>query len=242
MRRLAPLALALTALALTGCGGGPRVTVERDVAAFDRLEVADSIDVEVVPGTGGVQVHAGRDVMDRIETRSDGGVLRLDVIDRGIVIGPDPLGDVRVTVAASHLQGVTVSGAGDVALAGIDSERFELSVEGSGEVEASGRAQHLAATVEGAGDARLGKLAATTAEVSVQGAGEASVRRQRQARRRGARGRRRDLQRRPGGQLGHRGRRRAAAARPPLTTTTRADARVVGQAMLEVPTQPRAAT
>jgi len=114
--------------------------------------------------------------MDRIETRSDGGVLRLDVVDRGIVIGPDPLGDVRVTVAASDLRGVTVSGSGDVVLDGIDSERFELAVEGSGEVEATGRADHLAATIEGAGDARLGNLAATTAEVSVQGAGEASVR------------------------------------------------------------------
>ena len=174
MRRLAPLAL--VALAVAGCGGGPRVTQERDVAAFDRLEVADSIEVAVVPGSGGVQVHAGRDVMDRIETRADGGVLRLDVIDRGIVIGPDPLGDVRVTVAASDLRGVTVSGSGDVVLEGIDSERFELSVQGSGEVEAAGRAGHLAATIEGAGDARLGSLAATTAEVTVEGAGEASVR------------------------------------------------------------------
>jgi hypothetical protein len=172
--RLAPLALVV--LVLAGCGGGPRVTETRDVAAFDRVEVADSIDVDVVPGSGDVQVHAGKDVMDRIETRSDGGVLRLDVVDRGIVIGPDPLGDVRVTVAASDLQGVTVSGAGDVVLDGLDSDRFEISVEGAGEVEATGRADHLAASIDGAGDARLGNLSARTAEVSVQGAGDASVR------------------------------------------------------------------
>jgi hypothetical protein len=137
--------------------------------------VADSIDVDVVPGSGGVQVHAGKDVMDRIETRSEGGVLRLDIVDRGIVIGPDPLGDVRVTVAAAGLEGVTVSGAGDVALDGLDGERFELSVQGAGEVEASGRVDHLAASIEGAGDARLANLAARTAEVSVQGAGDAAV-------------------------------------------------------------------
>ena len=61
-------------------------------------------------------------------------------------------------------------------LDGIDSERFELSVQGSGEVEAAGRAGHLAATIEGAGDAAAGQPAATTAEVTVEGAGEASVR------------------------------------------------------------------
>jgi hypothetical protein len=174
VRRLAPVAV--LALVIAACGGGPRVSEERDVAAFDRLEVVDSIDVEVVPGDGAVQVHAGADVMDRIETRSEGGVLRLDVVDRGIVIGPDPLGDVRITVAVSDLQGVTVSGSGDVVLEGVDSERFELAVRGSGEFEASGRAGHLVASIEGAGDARLGGLAARTADVTVQGAGEASVR------------------------------------------------------------------
>jgi hypothetical protein len=97
MRRAAAAALAAAVLVAAGCGGGPRVDDRREVPQFQRIEVSDSIDVDVTPGNGRqVTVHAGRDVLDRVSTESSGGVLRLDIVDRGIVIGPDSLGDVRV--------------------------------------------------------------------------------------------------------------------------------------------------
>ena len=100
--RLLPLLIVIVVVA--GCGGGDRITQTRAVAPFDRLEIADSVDVQVVPGDGReVRVYGGEDVLDRVETESSAGVLRIDVRDRGIVIGPDPLGDVRVQVAASEL-------------------------------------------------------------------------------------------------------------------------------------------
>jgi len=176
MRRLLP-ALVAAALLAAGCGGGPRVTETRAVAPFDRIEVSDSLEVAVVPGAGEqVRVRAGRDVMDRVRTESRDGVLELDLVDRGIVIGPDPLGDVRVEVPVRSLRGVAIDGSGDVALRGIDEDRFELSVHGAGDVEASGTVGHLTATIQGAGDAELADLAARTASVTVQGAADADLR------------------------------------------------------------------
>ncbi len=174
MRRLA--ALALVAAAVAGCGGGPRVTESRTVAPFDRLEVSDSVDVEVVPGDGTeVRVHAGEDVMDRIATESEAGVLRIGLDDRGIVIGPDPLGDVRGQVAASDLAGVRIDGSGDVRLDGVPGTELELEVLGAGEIEASGAVDRLSATIQGAGDADLSQLAVRSADVTVQGAGDADL-------------------------------------------------------------------
>jgi hypothetical protein len=173
-RILSPI-VALTLL-IAGCGGGDRITETRQVAPFDQLDVADSVDVEVVPGDGRqVQVYGGEDVLDRVETESSGGVLRVDIRDRGIVIGPDPLADVRVQVAASSLDAVRIGGSGDVELGGLDLPALELEIEGAGEVEASGTADRLSATIQGAGDARLSELAVRTATVLVQGAGEAHL-------------------------------------------------------------------
>ena len=172
--RLAPLMVAIALF--VGCGGGDRITQTREVAPFDRLDVADSVDVEVVPGDGSeVRVYGGEDVLDRVETASSGGVLRLDIRDRGIVIGPDPLGDVRVQVAASSLDAVRIGGSGDVALGELDLPELELEIEGAGEVEATGTADRLSATIQGAGHARLSDLAVRTATVLVQGAGEADL-------------------------------------------------------------------
>ena len=172
--RLAALLLALVFAA--GCGGGDRVTQSRSVAPFERLVVADSLDVEVVPGDGReVHVYGGEDVLDRVVTESSGGVLRIDIRDRGIVLGDDPLGDARVQVAASELDGVTIEGSGDVDLGDLDLPELILAVEGAGEVEASGTADRLDVTIQGAGDVNLADLAVRTATIVVQGAGDAHV-------------------------------------------------------------------
>jgi hypothetical protein len=168
--------LAALALAAAGCGGGPRVTETREVAAFDRVDVSDNVRVEVVRGSGRqVEVYAGEDVMDRVQTESVGGVLRIDLRDRGIVIGPDPLGDVRVLVAAGALASVRIRGAGDVTLTGLDSDTLELEVEGAGNIDARGSADRLVATFQGAADANLSELVARTARVRVQGAADADL-------------------------------------------------------------------
>jgi Putative auto-transporter adhesin, head GIN domain len=163
-------------IALAGCGGGERITETRQVAPFDRLEVSESVDVQVVPGDGReVRVAAGEHVIDRVVTTSSGGVLTIDVRDRGIVIGSDPLDDVEVQVPVSELAGVDIEGSGDVVLEGLDAPSLELNLEGAGDVEASGSVDRLTATIEGAGDARLSKLSVRTARVVVEGAADAEL-------------------------------------------------------------------
>jgi Putative auto-transporter adhesin, head GIN domain len=172
MRRLAPLLLLL----VVGCGGGERTVETRQVEPYDRIEVAESMDVQVVPGDGReVSVAAGEHVIDRVVTESSGGVLKIDIRDRGIVIGPDPLNDVSVQVPASELAAVEIAGSSDVTLEGLDQDALELNVEGAGDVEASGTVDRLIATIQGAGDARLSQLKTRVARVEVQGAADAEL-------------------------------------------------------------------
>jgi Putative auto-transporter adhesin, head GIN domain len=170
------IGLLIAIVAVAGCGSGERITETRDVAPFNRLEVSESVDVRVVPGNGRqVRVHAGEHVIDRVVTESSGGVLTIDIRDRGIVIGSDPLGDAEVQVEASALEGVDIEGSGDVVLDGVDADDLELRLQGAGEIDASGTVDRLTATIEGAGDANLLDLRARIARVVVQGAGDAEV-------------------------------------------------------------------
>jgi hypothetical protein len=173
VRLLAPL---LAVIVLAGCGGGERIIETRQVGSFNRIEVSESVDVKVVPGDGRrVRVYAGENVIDRVLTVSSGGVLEIDIRDRGIVIGSDPLGDVEVEVQASALEAVDVEGAGDVVLEDLDSQELELELQGAADIDASGTVDRLTATIEGAGDANLLDLRVRTARVSVEGAGDAEL-------------------------------------------------------------------
>jgi Putative auto-transporter adhesin, head GIN domain len=165
----------LLLLAFAGCGGGDRITETRDVAPYSRLEV-DGVDVKVVPGDGReVRVYAGENVIDRVETASSGGVLEIGVRDRGIVIGSDPLGDARVEVQASALEGVDVEGSGDVVLEGLDAQALELDLRGAADLEATGSVERLEAWIQGAGDADLSQLDTGTAVVVAEGASDVEL-------------------------------------------------------------------
>jgi hypothetical protein len=122
-----------------------------------------------------VVVTAGEDVIDHVHTESSGGVLRIDIVDRGIVIGPDPFDDARVKVSAGALDGVRVDGSGDVRLSGLDRDALELEIDGAGDIEATGTVGNLIATIQGAGDANLSGLEARIARVTVEGAGDAQL-------------------------------------------------------------------
>jgi hypothetical protein len=172
--RFAPLLLLVVALA--GCGGGERITETREVGPFDRLRISENVDVKVVEGDGRhVRVYAGEKVIDRVLTRADGGVLVIDIEDRGIVIGSDPLGDAMVEVAAQSLEHIDVEGTGDVLVEGLDAAELELDLEGAADFDATGTVDRLRATIQGPVDADLSKLSVRTATIDVQGPGDAEL-------------------------------------------------------------------
>jgi hypothetical protein len=177
MRRPAAALTALAALVLAGCGAGPMVAQPRPVGESVRsLRISSSIDVRVHRAARpGVVVHAGRDVIDRVVTQTEGDVLRIAVRDRGIVIGSDPLANVSVDVSLPRLDDVLVDGSADVRLDRLRARALTFRVRGTGSLRAQGQVSRLVTDIKGAADARLARLQARSAHVSVQGAGGVDV-------------------------------------------------------------------
>jgi Putative auto-transporter adhesin, head GIN domain len=167
----------LAGLALAGCGAGPMIAQPRPVGESVRsLRISSSIDVRVHRAARpGVIVHAGRDVIDRVVTQTEGDVLRIAVRDRGIVIGSDPLANVSVDVSLPRLEDVFVDGSADVRLDRLRARALTFRVRGTGSLRAEGQVRRLVTDIKGAADARLARLQARNAHVSVQGAGGVDV-------------------------------------------------------------------
>jgi hypothetical protein len=133
--------------------------------------VSGGVHVVVSRGaTPGVAVRGRKDVLSRVITESSGGTLRIEIHDRGIVIGPDPMDDVRVRVASGPLRAVDIQGQGDVDLGNVHADALRFSIDGAGDVRARGRVRTLTATVHGAADADFSSLAAREARIEIHGA------------------------------------------------------------------------
>ena len=162
------------AAALAGCtigDDGPRTAQTRDVAAFTRIDNADSVDVRLHVGEPQrVQVRAGEKVIDDVRTEVRDGTLHVS-------FDHDGFGGYDVIVEASvpALVGVEASGSGDIDVDGIDAGAFAVRSDGSADLALAGTAGRLALDLDGSGDADLANLTVRDARVAVGGSGDVEV-------------------------------------------------------------------
>lgn len=199
--RLGYLWLLVIALAflVAGCAGGPfglrgsgQMTSEtRDVSGFTEvlLEGSGFVSIEVT-GTESLKIEAEDNLMSRLTSEVEGG--RLVLGHRGAI---SPTREVVYTVTVASLDGVAISGSGDietqditasdftaeitgsgrVLLTGLELGMLEASIRGSGDIEASGVADDLELRIPGSGSFRGADLETSSATVSIEGSGEALV-------------------------------------------------------------------
>jgi len=179
VKRLLLAALAAAALGSAGCDSGPPVSQTRELGTFTRLEVSGELQLDVRlfnRPEPGVRITAGEKAIDRIRTEVVADTLRISTRSRGLTIGPDPLGDVSISLGVPVLLGLRVDGSANVALSGLSARTFELRVDGSGDVQARGRVDDLELEVDGSADTNLRDLSAQNASVRIDGSGDSDLR------------------------------------------------------------------
>ncbi|MGE0284401.1 MAG: DUF2807 domain-containing protein, partial [Rhizobiaceae bacterium] len=82
---------------------------------------------------------------------------------------------IEITLPGVDFREITVAGAGELSMEGIEQADLELTVAGAGKVEADGRIDSLKLTIAGAGEARVGKLATKRLKLAIMGAGKAEA-------------------------------------------------------------------
>lgn len=112
---------------------------------------------------GALQSHITSTVVD--------GVLRID--QDFTFVGPSP--ELTIAVTAPQVNSISLTGAGTITAAGLDTDTLDVSVSGVGDVYIIGRAKYTSVSVSGAGNARLESLRTGELTINVTGAGNAVV-------------------------------------------------------------------
>jgi hypothetical protein len=193
MRTLKTLLMAALLMAATGLAKAN--TEDRHLNGFNAVSIAGSYDVYITQGsTESVKVDAPADVIDRIITEVQGGVLRI-YSKEGSSWHWGGNKKMIVYVSIKDVNAVTLTGSGDVyfknglkapslkiKLTGsgdisgkVDVKNLESSIGGSGDITLSGRADNSIVSVVGSGDFTGQHLATTNTRVNVAGSGDARI-------------------------------------------------------------------
>jgi len=149
-------------------GSGIAATQARSLAPFTSVLLAGSNNVAIRVGPKqSVVVHADTNLLRVVTTHVRAGTL---------VIGNTPgsfaaKSPMSVEVSVPSLNGLTLSGSGNVAVSGVNTPTMTVTLPGSGNLRASGTTTRLNVTISGSGNAELQQLAARDAHAVVSGSG-----------------------------------------------------------------------
>jgi hypothetical protein len=162
-------------------------TIERQIAwaGSDALQIdvpADVTFTQSAPGAGAsIKVNGPKGLVDRVVV--DGGQIRLKGDDDASTVNLNSHGfhvgrghdQLTIEVTAPAVRGFTLNGSGDLRVRAYDQPTATIELNGSGEIEAEGKAAKIDLRVSGSGNADLTELDTGDAKVAVAGSGSARI-------------------------------------------------------------------
>jgi hypothetical protein len=183
MRRLSPshiLALLLVTTVVSGChigrhgqvvGSGKRLMQKRELPEFTSIATEGAFNIEVTAQKPvSAEVEADDNVLTLVSTEVSNNVLHIKTTSNYSVSEP-----VVVRLTVSTLQGLSVSGAGKISIAGLKSDKFEIDAQGAPTITVSGETNVIDIDTSGAGKIDTHKLRASKGVVDSKGVAEVQV-------------------------------------------------------------------
>ena len=194
------IALVFLALLLISCsknqvvvGSNNIITQEKQLSAYDRIEVLGSYDVIFTDGeVGKIKIKAPDNILPLIQTEVSDGLLRIDtgknrykLKEPIIIYVPVDSRLKQVVIKGSadiytekNLETkaleVDVYGSGDVRLQ-VDASSLALKIDGSGDIRVGGKTDNLSININGSGDVEVPNLKAEKAVININGSGGVSA-------------------------------------------------------------------
>lgn len=180
-----PIHIALTSILLLltygccGCsdfrdaimGSGVSMTEERDLAAFSAIELAGAYEVSITCGEEQRFTITGDDnIVPLIVTEVREGMLHVKPSRE--ISTEMPL---TIVIGCESLKEFKAAGAVSADIAGVESDRLYVEINGTGSLVASGRAREVDLSVAGAASVDTNRLEAESVSVTINGAGRAGV-------------------------------------------------------------------
>ena len=152
-------------------GSGNRTTQKRDVGAFRTIETEGAFTIEVTcQKDPSLEVEGDDNVLDFVTAEIRNDVLHLKNTKSYSVNQP-----VKFTISVPNLEAVSVSGAGNIDIKGMNNDSFEIDSSGAPSITVAGRTKVVNIDTNGAGKIDTHNLRAARAVVESNGVSKVDI-------------------------------------------------------------------
>lgn len=167
------VATALTAFAKDDENQGGLGAV-RDLPVFTAVSLRGSMDLVVTSGEDQhVEIIAKPEMLEYIHTRVTRGELRIWTDRKSRLF--NHRGKIVVHISVADLRGIDINGSGNARASGIDTDKFALEINGSGDAILQGRCDTVSYEINGSGDIDAAALKCVDGSVEINGSGDADI-------------------------------------------------------------------
>lgn len=150
---------------------GEQTSETRDLKTFDKIVLDGSADVNITVGDPQkVEIQTDSGYLDLIKTEVKNHTLYISQ-ERHHWRGTNVLFEISV----ANLTGITIDGSGDFDIRNVDSDTFDIEIDGSGDVYLSGKSDSFGVEIDGSGDVIL-EGGCNSLVVEVDGSGDIDTR------------------------------------------------------------------
>jgi hypothetical protein len=175
--RVLCVAAATVFAAFFASSAGADETETRTTAPFHAVMFAGSWDVDItVGGENSVVIEGRKDLIARVKTEVVDGELRIG-LDGNLLslFGSRDLDGLTAHITVPELTAFALHGSGTADIDGLSGGTTRFLLEGSGDLNASGKLDTVALVVNGSGTADLSGLETAKASATINGSGDATV-------------------------------------------------------------------
>ncbi len=180
MKKLAWLFL-LVPLLVSGChhrmrepdikGSGKRAVVKREITPFTGIVTEGAFAIEVTCQKDlSLEIEGDENILSLVKTEVGNNVLRLTNSGNYSVSEP-----VRIRITVPNLESLSVSGAGDIDIKGMNNEKFEIDADGAPKIHVAGNTKVVDIKSNGAGQIDTHSLRALRGLVESNGVSKIQV-------------------------------------------------------------------
>lgn len=152
-------------------GSGKAKSEERHTGPFTAITTEGAIDVTVVCGQKqAIKVIADDNLLPYVITEVKGSTLNI-YSNKSICAKKE----LKVEISIGDINKINASGAADINISDLDNNRFDLNIDGSGDIKAAGKTGEFVAMLAGASNLQAKGLKALKTKLKVTGSGDAVV-------------------------------------------------------------------